>query len=149
MFRLYVYQRYKCGRLGLCDDPKFPHDEDSFLSFNFVLILALASLDLQVTGTPDGPDDDRNKLTYTYDGSVIKIRWATPLRVAEDRKVCISYRVLNPVTGLIFGPVDRETPTYVISDHETGTFKLLFGGYELCNGMDSLCPRALFVGAVK
>ncbi|HEU4582353.1 MAG TPA: M1 family aminopeptidase [Polyangiaceae bacterium] len=58
----------------------------------------------------------------SYDGKTIVLTWATPFALAEVRRVELAYRVLSPVTGVLFSSPDLEqpdAPTFAVTDHET------------------------------
>jgi aminopeptidase N len=67
-------------------------------------------------------DPDGNPLTWRYDGAKVSLQWAQPFAAAEQRRVEVSYRVIQPVAGLYFSqPNDAypDQPWYATSDHET------------------------------
>ncbi|MGE0191385.1 MAG: M1 family aminopeptidase [Planctomycetota bacterium] len=59
---------------------------------------------------------------WSYDGREIRVRFEQPLAKGEHRKLAITYRVQDPVTGLFFfGPAEHatEVPYVAATDHET------------------------------
>ena len=60
--------------------------------------------------------------SFDYDGKAIALRWEEPFAKGEEREVVLRYRVVNPVSGLMFhGPSadDPDAPVFVATDHET------------------------------
>ena len=52
----------------------------------------------------------------------IELRWASPFALDEVREVTVTYRVEDPVTGLLFQPYAAElddAPAFAITDNET------------------------------
>jgi aminopeptidase N len=67
-------------------------------------------------------DLDGHPLRWRYDGRSIRITWASGGERGDRRKVRISYRVVDPVSGLFFsGPSVHapDAPRYAATDHET------------------------------
>ena len=67
-------------------------------------------------------DADDLPLDWTYDGERIEVVWREPLALAEQRRVIVRYRVIDPLTGMIFSwPDDAHParPRFVATDHET------------------------------
>ena len=59
---------------------------------------------------------------WSYDGREIRVRFEKPMAKGEHRKLAITYRVQDPVTGLFFfGPAAHaeEMPLVAATDHET------------------------------
>jgi len=58
----------------------------------------------------------------SYDGKSIVLTWAAPFAQAEVRRVELTYRVVAPVTGVLFSSPDLaqpDAPTFAATDHET------------------------------
>ncbi len=58
----------------------------------------------------------------SYDGKVITLCWAQPFASAEERRVELRYRVVAPITGVMFSAPEAaapDAPTFAITDHET------------------------------
>ena len=67
-------------------------------------------------------DADDRALTWSYDGSVLSVEWAEPFAAGEERRLAVSYRVVNPVDGLFFSQPNEQYPDqawYAVTDHET------------------------------
>ena len=67
-------------------------------------------------------DPDGHELTWYYDGNNFTIDWVEPFAAAEQRRVEISYRVVEPVAGLYFSKPSDAYPDhawYMASDNET------------------------------
>jgi len=67
-------------------------------------------------------DPDGNELVWRYDGQKLTIEWTEPFSEAEQRRVEVSYQVVEPVAGLYFSKPNEAYPEqawYVASDHET------------------------------
>jgi aminopeptidase N len=67
-------------------------------------------------------DPDGNDLSWRYDGRKMSVRWEEPFEAGEERRVEVSYRVVQPVDGLYFSKPDEEYPDrtwYAVTDHET------------------------------
>jgi hypothetical protein len=62
---------------------------------------------------------DGAAVVATYDGSVIDVRFTSPVAAGATRQIDVAYSIVDPVCGLLFGPPGAATPTYVVSDHET------------------------------
>jgi len=57
-----------------------------------------------------------------YDGRAITLTWQEAFASGEERRVELSYRVIAPVTGVLFSHPDAtypEAPTFAVTDHET------------------------------
>jgi aminopeptidase N len=76
----------------------------------------------------DGIDFQELRVTFSelgtsaYDGRALTLTWAEPFAAAEERRVELAYRVVAPVTGLLFSSADAaepEAPTFAVTDHET------------------------------
>lgn len=67
--------------------------------------------------------DPLQSVTYEYDGSEIKLLWATPFAADEKREVIVQYSVTKPIAGLYFHVPDAtkhpERVMHVVTDHET------------------------------
>lgn len=67
-------------------------------------------------------DPDGAEVSHSYDGKKLRIVWEEPFRRYEDRRVAVSYRVEQPVSGLFFShPTDDypDRPYWAATDHET------------------------------
>ena len=67
-------------------------------------------------------DPDGNPLASTYDGKKLRITWDAPFSAGEERRVAVSYRVVEPVSGLYFSHPTDEYPDrsrWAATDHET------------------------------
>ena len=67
-------------------------------------------------------DADGRDLAVFYDGKELAVTWHEPFALAEERRVAITYRVVEPSTGLFFaGPDDAypHEPRFAVTDHET------------------------------
>jgi len=67
-------------------------------------------------------DTDGHQVHFSYDGRLIRIQWASPLKRGEQCKLAVSYRVDRPVTGLFFSGPDKaypKAPRWAATDHET------------------------------
>ncbi len=70
----------------------------------------------------DVTDVEGHELRWRYDGRVIRVTWASGAERGAQRKLAISYRVVDPVSGLFFsGPSVHapNAPRYAATDHET------------------------------
>ncbi|MEE2829922.1 MAG: M1 family aminopeptidase, partial [Myxococcota bacterium] len=77
---------------------------------------ALDFLDLAVV------DADDQVLDWEYDGSKLRVRWSQAPEPGEQRRVAITYRVADPVTGMLFSWPDEhqpDRPRFLVTDHET------------------------------
>lgn len=62
------------------------------------------------------------EVSFDYDGKELSVLWAEPFENGEERKLAVSYRVVEPVSGLIFAVPDDEYPDrapWAATDHET------------------------------
>ncbi|MEO8084132.1 MAG: M1 family metallopeptidase [Ardenticatenales bacterium] len=87
------------------------HDGASELTLNAVDLMDVAVADA-----------DGHALTWTYDGSEIRVRWAEGIARGETRRVSVGYRVASPIAGMFFShPTDAvpDAPMFVVTDHET------------------------------
>lgn len=67
-------------------------------------------------------DPDGRPLSWRYDGTRLHLRWPEAFGRGEWRRVEVTYRVVEPVTGLIFsGPSEErpDAPRFAATDHET------------------------------
>lgn len=67
-------------------------------------------------------DVDGHELRWRYDGRSIRVTWASGAERGDTRKLAISYRVVDPVSGLFFGGPSVHTPQaarFAATDHET------------------------------
>ena len=67
-------------------------------------------------------DPDDRHLDWSYDGERIEVVWRDPFEVGEERRVVVRYRVIDPLTGMVFSwPEDAypDKPRFVATDHET------------------------------
>lgn len=58
----------------------------------------------------------------SYDGKRITLSWAEPFRTGEERRVQLQYRVVEPLTGVLFSSPtlqEPDAPTFAVTDHET------------------------------
>ncbi len=65
---------------------------------------------------------DGHPLAFRYDGSSIAVTWEKKFELDEMRTIRISYRVVDPVSGLLFDApdkADRTRAAWVATDHET------------------------------
>lgn len=63
-------------------------------------------------------DPDGNDLTWRYDGSKLAIHWMEPFTVAEQRRVEVSYRVVEPAAGLYFSKPNNATYYFQEADEK-------------------------------
>lgn len=62
------------------------------------------------------------RLSHDYDGRELAITWAEPFAKGEERAVRIAYRVVEPVSGVLFSrPTETQpsAPRFAVTDHET------------------------------
>ena len=67
-------------------------------------------------------DPDGHDVSFTYDDERLEVTWAEPLRLDEERRVEIRYRVIDPLTGMMFSWPDEAHPDrarFVVTDNET------------------------------
>ncbi|MHC4861080.1 MAG: M1 family aminopeptidase, partial [Planctomycetota bacterium] len=67
-------------------------------------------------------DEDGHGLSSRYDGREVSVLWDEPFDRGESRRLRISYRVEDPVSGLHFASPDEQYPDrarWVATDHET------------------------------
>lgn len=72
--------------------------------------------DLRVVG------DEGEAVSFDYDGKKIHVSWKRPFDAKESRRVHVRYKVVRPITGLIFSKPDDHYPNrclYAATDHET------------------------------
>ncbi|MCZ6786304.1 MAG: M1 family metallopeptidase [Planctomycetota bacterium] len=77
---------------------------------------AVSLQDLEVQGL------DGEKLTWRYDGHGLDVTWETPFGAGDTRRIAVSYRVTNPISGMTFSSPDAhytDRPLFVYTDHET------------------------------
>lgn len=58
----------------------------------------------------------------SYDGKVLHVAWDRAFGAGEERSVRLRYRVVAPVTGVLFSSPDADypdAPTFAVTDHET------------------------------
>jgi len=76
----------------------------------------------------DGIDLRELRVTFSepahssYDGKRITLSWAAPFALGEERRAQLQYRVIAPVTGVLFSSPSAEqpdAPTFAVTDHET------------------------------
>ena len=60
-------------------------------------------------------DPDGSPLVWSYDGAKLVVTWADEVKVGDERRVAVRYRVESPIAGLQF----NDDPAYIVSDHET------------------------------
>ena len=60
-------------------------------------------------------DLDGHELRWRYDGRSIRVTWARGGERGDTRRIAISYRVVEPISGLFFS----STPRFAGTDHET------------------------------
>lgn len=85
------------------------------------------SLRLDAVGLLDvlvdsAPGTERRELEWRYDGEHISVTWAQPFEASEERALRVSYRVVDPISGMQFSHPDEaypERPRFLITDHET------------------------------
>ena len=67
-------------------------------------------------------DQDDQTLNWSYDGQQIKVTWDKPFTKGEQRRLVVTYKIIDPVGGLYFSSPDQGDPSrplYVTTDHET------------------------------
>ncbi len=67
-------------------------------------------------------DPDGHALEWSYDGSELVVTWADAPGAGGRRKVEIRYRVIAPLTGMMFSWPDEQHPAaarWMCTDHET------------------------------
>ena len=67
-------------------------------------------------------DPDDRPLDHSYDGERIEVVWRDPFEPGEQRRVVVRYRVIDPLTGMLFSWPDEtspDRPRFVATDHET------------------------------
>lgn len=67
-------------------------------------------------------DEAGGAVSFDYDGKELSVLWAEPFAGGEERKLAVSYRIVEPVSGLIFAGPDDEYPDrtpWAATDHET------------------------------
>ena len=67
-------------------------------------------------------DPDGAALQWRYDGNKIHVQWSEPAQLGDERRVTLTYRVEQPITGLFFGGPSAAEPSrgrYLATDHET------------------------------
>ena len=82
-------------------------------------VLTLNALDFEQVSVRDS---DGHELSWRYDESKITIDWQTPFTTGEERRVEVSYRVVQPVDGMFFSQPNEAYPNqpwYATTDHET------------------------------
>src|SRR5690606_27759050 len=65
---------------------------------------------------------DGRPIRFRYDGKLLRIDWEEPFLHGEERRIEVRYRVVEPLTGLLFSRPDArypDRPLFVASDHET------------------------------
>ena len=70
----------------------------------------------------DVVDPDGHALSWSYDGNGLEIVWAEALAAGEQRRAEVRYRVISPLTGMLFSWPDEQHPTrprFLATDHET------------------------------
>lgn len=61
-------------------------------------------------------------VNFSYDGKLIGLSWDSEFKPNEERVVCLSYTVDQPIAGFYFSTpskISPKTPLYAITDHET------------------------------
>jgi aminopeptidase N len=67
-------------------------------------------------------DLDGHELRFRYDGRCIRVTWASGAERGETRRLAITYRVVDPISGLFFSAPhihDPDAPRFAATDHET------------------------------
>ncbi|HJL17099.1 MAG TPA: M1 family aminopeptidase [Sandaracinaceae bacterium LLY-WYZ-13_1] len=67
-------------------------------------------------------DADGAPLAHDYDGREIAVTWERPFAHGEERRLAVTYRAAEPVTGLFFSGPDEgypDAPRVAVTDHET------------------------------
>ncbi len=79
---------------------------------------SLDAVDLEITNV-EGVDG--HELSWRYDGDRIHLRWATPGRRGETRRLRVMWSVWAPLTGLVgpSGDVSGDAALFMATDHET------------------------------
>ncbi|MCP4869028.1 MAG: hypothetical protein GY898_09965 [Proteobacteria bacterium] len=70
----------------------------------------------------DVVDPDGHELSWSYDGSQLVITWSEAPGPGEQRRAEVRYRVISPLTGMLFSWPDELHPTrprFLATDHET------------------------------
>jgi aminopeptidase N len=83
-------------------------------------------------------------LTHAYDGHKITVTWQMPWRGGDTRKLVLTYRVEQPVSGLIFSKPDAtypKRPLYAATDHETERARHWLACVDLPNVRTTLAFR--------
>lgn len=81
-----------------------------------VVFDAVELADVEVT------DPDGGALEWAYDGEKLEVTWSSAPDVGQKRHVEVRYRVVDPVTGMLFSwPDDAypDRPKLAVTDHET------------------------------
>ena len=81
--------------------------------------LVLDAVDLADVAVADA---DGRAVTFAYDGAKLSIDWADAFASGEERRLQVTYAVVDPGTGLFFsGPSDAypQAALYAATDHET------------------------------
>ena len=61
-------------------------------------------------------------IVWNYNGRQIKVTWDKPFAKSEQRRLVVTYKVIDPVGGLYFSSPNEDEPDrplYVTTDHET------------------------------
>ncbi len=77
---------------------------------------AVDFLDVKVT------DPDGGEVEHTYDGQKLKVTWDEAFQAGDERRVAVTYRVEQPVSGLFFSHPTSDYPDrphWAATDHET------------------------------
>jgi aminopeptidase N len=67
-------------------------------------------------------DLDGHELRWRYDGRCIRVTWASGAERDATRRLAISYRVVDPISGLFFSAPHvhaPDAPRFAATDHET------------------------------
>jgi aminopeptidase N len=70
----------------------------------------------------DVVDADGHELDWNYDGQRLEITWAEAIPADEQRRAKVRYRVIDPLTGMMFSWPEEAYPDkakWVCTDHET------------------------------
>ncbi len=130
---------------GIGSEPHYPPDLrleprhiELDISFDFEAKALSGAVVTTVESRVDGPrslclnavdledlrvdDADGAALEFAYDGKEIRATWVEPFAAGETRRLRVLYRVVEPVTGLVFSAPDEaypDRPLYAATDHET------------------------------
>lgn len=84
-----------------------------------VVQLTLHAIDLQDLAVEDL---DGHALSWRHDGETIRVTWAEGAEQGATRRLAISYRVVDPISGLFFSAPSEHAPNaprFAATDHET------------------------------